>query len=221
MGVFDTIKALQDKVESAKSGGGRRFLALKSGQSCRIRFRQELAKDGRFYDDDRGVAHVVGVHAHPGNFRYKTVCTAEDPDFDFRCWGCEQVIKNNRWKARQHLLINVATMGLETESWESRILDQTFNQRHIIPSLLEYAGEYGTILSHDFKFSRTGAGMSDTNYTLIPLDQREEPKEVASLSLLELDNVYSRINYQEQVEFFAEAKQENSSGKLEDALRLS
>ena len=93
---------------------------------------------------------------------------------------------------------------LETEpgTWEPRIIDTTFNQRHIALLLIEYAKEFGTITDRYYKYSRTGSGPQDTNYTLIPLDQSPMPDSIKSMPLHDLNTVYMTLPYAKQEKFF-------------------
>jgi hypothetical protein len=78
------------------------------------------------------------------------------------------------------------------------VLDTTFNQRHIGLTLLEYAKEFGTITDRYYKYSRTGSGASDTNYSLIPLAVGEPNDQIKELALHDLGNVYMTLPYEKQ-----------------------
>ena len=86
-------------------------------------------------------------------------------------------------------------------AWEARILDTTFNQRHIGLMLMEYAKEFGTIVNQNFKYSRTGSGAQDTNYSLIPLGESEAEASIADLPYHQLDTVYMTLGYDKQKQF--------------------
>jgi hypothetical protein len=95
------------------------------------------------------------------------------------------------------LLINIV-VEVEPGVWEPRILDTTFNQRHVGLTLIEYAKEFGTIMDREYKYSRTGSSASDTNYSLIPLSVSEVPKGVADMPMHDLENVYMTLPYEKQ-----------------------
>jgi len=64
--------------------------------------------------------------------------------------------------------------------------------------LIEYAKEFGTITDRYYKYSRTGTGASDTNYSLIPLEKAEMPKTIEELPLHDLESMYLTLPYEKQ-----------------------
>ena len=203
--MFNSIKTLKDLESSAvpkqNSGSGvKKYFTIGSGESYKIRFRQELTEDAKFYNEEVGTAITIPVITSPINWKWKTASTASLPEFDYRCWASEQSNVDKRWKPKPHLIINIA---VETEpgNWEPRIIDTTFNQRHIGLILIEYAKEFGTITDRYYKYSRTGTGASDTNYSLIPLEVAEMPEVIKSLQMHQLDNVYTTLDYNKQQQF--------------------
>jgi hypothetical protein len=68
--------------------------------------------------------------------------------------------------------------------------------------LIEYAKEFGTITDRYYKYSRTGSGPQDTNYTLIPLDQSPMPDSIKGLQVHDLNTVYMTLPYAKQEKFF-------------------
>jgi len=212
MSVYSTIKDLQNTAAKENTGGsGRSFLTLKSGESFKIRFRQELAEDGKNFDEDLGTGLVVPVHVHPVDFKKKLACTLEDEKFDFKCWPHEQVAANPKWRDKKHFLINVAV--LENNEWSNKILDQTFSPKHVINTLIEYGVEYGSITDRDYKITRTGSSMNDTQYSLIPLGEGAAAVDIKALDLADLDTVYRKLPYDEQVEFFMSASEDKPAAK--------
>ena len=144
---------------------------------------------------------TIPVVTSPINWKWRAASTASLSDYNYRCWASEQITKDTRWKPKPHLLMNIA---VETSpgTWEPRILDTTFNQRHVGLILIEYAKEFGTITDRFFKISRTGSGAQDTNYTLIPLDQGSVPPSIVSLPMHDLNTVYMTLPYAKQEAFF-------------------
>lgn len=205
--MFKSVKTLAELEKSVVPTGGatksstKKYLTIGSGESVKIRFRQELTEDAKFYDESFGTAITVPVITSPINWKWRAASTAQLEKFGFRCWGSEQSVKDKAWRPKPHLIINVA---VETEpgSWESRIIDTTFNQRHIGAILIEYAKEFGTITDRYYKYSRQGSGASDTNYSLIPLDVSEMPQNLKDLPMHDLDNVYMTLPYEKQERFF-------------------
>jgi hypothetical protein len=198
---FTSVKTLKDleKQVSPTQGksGARKFFSLQSGDSFKIRFLQELTEDSANYDEKVGTGITIPVIVSPVNWKWKVASTASLEKFNYRCWGSEQAVHDKAWRAKPHLLINVA-VEVEPNKWEARVLDTTFNQRHIGLTLLEYAKEFGTITDRFYKYSRTGSGASDTNYSLIPLAVGEPNEQIKELTLHDLGNVYMTLPYEKQ-----------------------
>ena len=200
---FTSIKTLKDieKNIPQKSGGSgaKKFFNLQSGDTYKIRFRQELTEDSKNYDEEVGTGIIVPVITSPINWKWRCASTAQSAEHGYRCWASEQIGQDGRWKPKPHLLINIA---VEIDgTWEPRILDTTFNQRHIGLILMEYAKEFGSIVNQNFKYSRTGSGAQDTNYSLIPLGESEADASIADLQMHQLDNVYMTLSYDKQKQF--------------------
>ena len=201
---FTSIKTLKDieKNIPQKSGGGggaKKFFNLQSGDTYKIRFRQELTEDAKNFDEEAGTGIIVPVVTSPINWKWRCASTAQSAEHGYRCWASEQIGQDGRWKPKPHLLINIA---VEIDgTWEPRILDTTFNQRHIGLILMEYAKEFGSIVNQNFKYSRTGSGAQDTNYSLIPLGESEADASIADLQMHQLDNVYMTLGYDKQKQF--------------------
>lgn len=193
-----TLKDLEKQVTPAgKSSGAKKFFSLQSGDSFKIRFLQELTEDSANFNDKLGTGITVPVIVSPVNWKWKVASTATLEKYNYRCWGSEQSVHDKAWRSKPHLLINVA-VEIEPNKWEARVLDTTFNQRHIGLTLLEYAKEFGTITDRYYKYSRTGSGASDTNYSLIPLAVAEQNDQIKNLTLHDLNNVYMTLPYEKQ-----------------------
>lgn len=199
-----TLSELEKSVVPAQTGSKsstKKYLTIQAGESIKIRFRQELTEDAKYYDENFGTAITIPVVTSPINWKWKAASTAQLEKFNFRCWASEQIYKDKAWKAKPHLIINVA---VETEpgTWEPRIIDTTFNQRHIGSILIEYAKEFGSITDREYKYSRQGSGASDTNYSLIPLSVSEMPEDIKKLEMFELDKTYLTLPYEKQERFY-------------------
>jgi hypothetical protein len=196
-----TLKDLEKNIPSQSASGTKKFFTISSGETFKIRFRQELTEDSKNFDEQIGTAIPVPVVTSPINWKWRAASTSGLEKFNYRCWASEQVTKDGRWRPKAHLLMNVA---IETEpgTWEPRIIDTTFNQRHIGLILIEYAKEFGSITDRYYKYSRTGSGAQDTNYTLIPLDQSPMPDNIKSLPVHDLNSVYMTLPYAKQEAFF-------------------
>lgn len=204
MGAFKTLGELQTATKKKEKYDSEnripRYFTLKGGDAFRIRFRQEIAEDGKFFDDEVGAANVVPVHANPSDFKRTGVCTANDPEYGYKCWACEQISEDFRWKAKPHLIINVAVL-MEDESgkqvWQPRILDQKFSAQHVASDIVEFASMRGTVMDRDYMFKRVGEG-TDTQYKLLPLDAGDADPDIADLDLHDVETVYHANPYAEQ-----------------------
>lgn len=205
--MFKSIKSLTElekQVSQPASAGKtsvKKYLSISSGESFKIRFRQELTEDAKYYDEEVGTAINVPVVTSPINWKWRAASTAQLEKFGFRCWASEQIAKDKAWRPKPHLIINVA---VETEPgvWEPRIIDTTFNQRHIGMILIEYAKEFGSITDRYYKYSRQGSGASDTNYSLIPLDVADMPDAIKNLPMHDLETTYLTLPYEKQERFY-------------------
>jgi len=211
--MFQTLKTLQDIEKSIPKvggeGGGKKFFNLKSGETYKIRFRQELTEDSKNFNEEDGTGIIVPVVTSPINWKWRCASTAQMPEHSYRCWASEQIVQDGRWRPKPHLLINIA---VEMDGvWEARVLDTTFNQRHIGIMLTEYAKEFGTITNQVFKYSRTGSGAQDTNYSLIPLGPSDPDPAIASLPMHDLGNVYMVLGYDKQKSFLTTGELNNDS----------
>jgi hypothetical protein len=212
---FSSIKTLKDIESSIPSsgsssgGGGKKYFNIQSGDTYKIRFRQELTEDSTNYNEEAGTGIIVPVVTSPINWKWRCASTASMAEHSYRCWATEQIPQDGRWKPKPHLLINIA---VEIDGhWEPRILDTTFNQRHVGMMLMEYAKEFGTITNQTFKYGRTGSGAQDTNYSLIPLGPSDPDDSIASLTMHQLDNVYMVLGYEKQKQFLTTGDLNNDS----------
>lgn len=201
-----TLKDLEKNVPQQGKAGVKKFFSLQNGESYKIRFRQELTEDSKFFEESLGTAIIIPVVTSPVNWKWRVASTATLSAYNYRCWATEQVSMDSRWRPRPHLLVNVS---VEMDGvWEPRILDTTFNQRHIALIMMEYAKEFGTVTDRYYKYSRTGSGSSDTNYTLIPLGQSEMPAEILSSPMHDLEKTYMTIPYEKQKTYLTTGEME-------------
>lgn len=200
---FSSLKTLKDIEKNLPSSSGKssgkKFFNLESGDTYKIRFRQELTEDSSNFNEKDGTGIIVPVVTSPINWKWRCASTAQMAEHNYRCWASEQIHSDSRWKPRPHLLINIA---VEIDGvWEARVLDTTFNQRHIGLILMDYAKEFGTITDRYYKYSRKGTGAQDTNYTLIPLSIEEVGSDISDLPFHQLDNIYNVLGYDDQKAF--------------------
>jgi hypothetical protein len=200
------------KATQSKSGDGskRKFLSLKDKDSFRIRFLQELTEDSKNFNEERGTALLVAIHVNPLNFRLKLACTAESEEHGFRCWACEQVASDSKWRSQQKCIINVAVQR-DSGTWDVAVLEQGFGRSHIGNALVDNALEFGSIVDRTYRLSRSGSGFNDTMYSLLPLAESPESDDVKALDLFDFDGLYKQLPYEDQQEFFFPSEDKDPS----------
>src|SRR5690606_30515927 len=85
------------------------------------------------------------------------------------------------------------------------VLSQGNGPKSITPSLIEQAGEIGTISDKWFKIKRTGAGATDTSYLLTPLGQHD--LNVEDYDLFDLESALRQIPYDKQAAHYHEGEE--------------
>jgi hypothetical protein len=199
-GLKDLNKAL-DKPQSVSGEGSKaRWVKLEDGESIKIRFLQELDPDSPTYNDKCGLGFIAVEHTNPKDYRRKLLCTMEDQG---KCWGCEQHRKDYKagWKGRSRLYINVLVDDGKNDPYVA-ILSQGSSGKTVTPTLIEYAGEMGSITNLMWRIKRTGT-KTDTSYTIIPLAKDEEQFDSSSLELYKLEVTAVRdMKYADQESFF-------------------
>ena len=121
-----------------------------------------------------------------------------------KCYGCEQHRKDYKagWKGRSRLYINVLVDDGKEDPYVG-ILSQGSSGKTVTPTLIEYAGEMGSISNLMWRIKRTGT-KTDTSYTIIPLAKDETPFDSSALELFKLEETAVRdMPYTEQEAFFA------------------
>ena len=177
-----------------------RWVKLEDTESVKIRFLQELDPDSPSYNEKNGLGFVAVEHTNPEDYRRKALCSMEDQG---KCYGCEQHRKDYKkgWKGRSRLYINVLVDDGKEDPYVA-ILSQGSSGKTITPTLIEYAGEMGSISNLMWRIKRSGL-KTDTSYTIIPLAKDETPFDSTSLELYELEKVAVRdLPYTEQDAFF-------------------
>jgi hypothetical protein len=202
---IDRLKALKDKAEKAKgfAGDGESpFLSLKDGDKKKIRFLQELDESSESYDERRGRFEVIEEHTSPKDFKIAAKCTAES---EGRCWACEQTSNpeiGKKWKAKLRLYANVLVRGEGDQPDKVKILKQGFSDKGVGNDVINIIEEFEQLGDKDLKFGRTGSGMNDTSYTLMPLAPKPLTKAEQELELIPLDKFIKEIPYDEQPAYY-------------------
>jgi len=162
---------------------------------------QELDPDSPTYNEKAGLGFIAVEHTNPKDYRRKGLCIMEDQG---KCYGCEQHRKDYKagWKGRSRLYINVLVDDGKEDPYVA-ILSQGSSGKTITPTLIEYAGEMGSITNLMWRVKRSGT-KTDTSYTIIPLAKDEAPFDASALELFELETAAVRdMPYTEQEAFFA------------------
>jgi len=199
-GLKDLNKVMDKPQTSSGEGSKARWLKIDDLQSIKIRFLQELDPDSPQYNEKNGLGFIAVEHTNPKDYKRKALCTIDDQG---KCWGCEQHRKDYKagWKGRSRLYINVLVDDGKEEPYVA-ILSQGSSGKTITPTLIEYAGEMGSISNLMWRIKRTGT-KTDTSYTAIPLAKDEAPFDSSGLELYELEKVAVRdLPYTEQEAFF-------------------
>jgi len=204
MGLVKGLKDLNKVMDKPQSNGGEgskaRWVKLDDAESVKIRFLQELDPDSPHYNEKNGLGFIAVEHTNPKDYRRKALCTNDDQG---KCWGCDQHRKDYKagWKGRSRLYTNVLVDDGKEDPYVA-ILSQGSSGKTITPTLIEYAGEMGSISNLMWRIKRTGT-KTDTSYTIIPLAKDETAFDSSGLELYELETVAVRdLPYTEQEAFF-------------------
>jgi hypothetical protein len=201
MGIVRGLKNINAHVEAEEakfSGSGdaqkAKWFKLADKQAVKVVFLQELDEDSPNYSAKNGLGFIAVEHVNPENFRRKALCSIDD---EGACWACEQHSKDWKagWKQKSRLYINALIDDGVNEPYVV-VLSQGNGPKSITPSLIEQAGEIGTISDKYFKIKRSGAGLSDTSYLLTPLGAHD--LNVEDYELFDLDKVVRTVPYNEQ-----------------------
>ena len=156
--------------------------------------------DSPNYDQSRGCGFIALEHVNPKDYRKKALDTMESEGRD---WGNEQHRKDPKagWKARTRLYMNVLVDDGKEEPYVA-ILSQGTSGKTITPTLIEYAGEMGSITNLMWRIKRNGT-KTDTSYTIIPLAKDETPFDFSGIELFDLEKTAVRhVPYAEQEAFY-------------------
>jgi len=200
-GLKDLNKALDKPSYSESDSTKGRWVKLEDGESVKIRFLQELDPDSPSYNEKNGLGFIAVEHTNPKDYRRKALCTMEDQG---KCWGCEQHRKDFKagWKGRSRLYINVLVDDGKEDPYVA-ILSQGSSGKTVTPTLIEYAGEMGSITNLMWRIKRSGT-KTDTSYTIIPLAKDEAAFDYSLLELYALEiSAVRDLPYTEQEGFFS------------------
>jgi len=222
MGIVRGLKSINAHVdaEEAKFNGSgdsnpTKWFKLADKQAVKVLFLQELDEDSPNFSKKNDLGFLAVEHVNPKNWRRKAVCTIDD---EGACYGCEQHKKDWKagWKQKTRLYVNVLVDDGTNEPYVA-VLSQGNGPKSITPSLIEQAGEIGTITDKWFKIKRSGAGATDTSYLLTPLGAHD--KNVEDYELFDLEKALRQIPYDQQAAHYHDG--EDGSAGAEEAAEVA
>lgn len=180
----------QDKAREARanrSGDDRKsvWLSLKDGESVKVRPLQELDSESENYSEKNGLGFIAVEHSNPKNYRRKGLCTMAE---EGSCFGCEKHKEDYKagWGQKSRLYLNVLVDNGKDEPFVA-ILSQGNGPKSVTPTIIEYAGETGSITNRWWKITRKGAGLSDTSYNIMAYDVKKDDFKPEDYEVFDLD----------------------------------
>lgn len=210
---FKGLADIKKKAAAANSGGGdgeSPFLSLKDGDKVAIRFLQEFEDDSQYYDERRGLVKVLMEHSNPKDFKQTMTCTAES---EGRCWACEQTTLpdiGKKWKAKMRFYANVLVRNPDGED-KVKILKRGFSDKDIGMKLVNIAEEFEGLGGMDVSYMRSGSGLNDTSYDVIPKAPKKLTKAESELELIDISKFAKEVPYDQQAAFFAGEETESDA----------
>lgn len=200
MGIVKGLKNINAHVDaeeakySGNDGEKAKWFKLADKQAVKVLFLQELDPDSPNYSQKNDLGFLAIEHVNPKNWRRKAVCSIDD---EGACFGCEQHKKDWKagWKQKTRLYVNVLIDDGTNEPYVA-VLSQGNGPKSVTPTLIEYAGEDGTITDKWFKIKRTGSGATDTSYSLMASSKSET--NVEDFELFDLEKVLRQVPYAQQ-----------------------
>lgn len=217
MAIKRGLKAIQEHIdaEEAKYAGNdgpkTQWFKLADKQSVKVVFLQELDPDSENFSQKNDLGFLAVEHANPKNYRRKALCSIDDEGV---CFGCEQHKKDWKagWKQKTRLYINVLVDDGQNEPYTA-VLSQGNGPKSVTPVLIEEAGDVGTITDKYFTIKRSGAGATDTSYTIRA--GKAHDLNVEDYELFDLEKVTRNIPYDEQKAHYLDG--EDAAVAAEDA----
>lgn len=201
---LSNIKKYNDEVEARREAAADRpqltWFKIDDKQSFKIRPLQELDEDSPNFSAKNGIGFLAVEHSNPKNYRRKALCSIDEQG---QCLGCERHREDFKagWKQKSRLYLNVLVDEGNGKDLYVAILSQGNGPKSVTPTLLEYAAENGTITNRWWKLSRTGKTQTDTSYTLIAYDPKDDVDPEA-YEVFDLDNAVRDIPYEDQADFY-------------------
>lgn len=201
MGIVKGLKNINAHVDAEEAkfagrgsdGPKTEWFKLADKQAVKVVFLQELDEDAKNFSKKNGLGFLAVEHANPKDFKRKALCSIDE---EGACWACEQHAKDWKagWKQKTRLYINALVDNGKDEPFVV-VLSQGNGPKSITPSLIEYAG-VGSITDKWYKIKRNGAGLSDTSYLMLPMEEHDV--NVEDYELFDLDKVVRTVPYAQQ-----------------------
>lgn len=199
MGIVRGLKQINDFNDEAaarKEAANRpstEWFKVEPNKTVEVAFLQELDPDSPRYSAKNDLGFLAVEHVNPDNFRRKAVCTMDD---EGNCFGCEKHKEDWKagWKQKTRLYINVLVKEEGKDPYVA-VMSQSTSGQSITPTLIEYAGDDGTITEKWFAIKRTGE-KTETSYSL--RQKKEHGLDVESYELFDLENVVRQVPYAQQ-----------------------
>lgn len=209
------INAHVDAEEAKFNGGGNavKWFKLADKQAVKVVFLQELDPDAENYSQKNDLGFLAVEHSNPKNYRNKALCSFDE---EGACYGCEQHKKDWKagWKQKTRLYINVLVDDGSGDPYVA-LLSQGNGPKSITPTLIEYAGDDNTITDKWFTIKRSGAGATDTSYTLRA--GKAHDLNVEDYELIDLEKATRQIPYAEQAAHYLNGEEVDAAGASEAA----
>lgn len=217
MGIVKGLKSINDYNDAQEAKKKERdrpktvWFKIDDKQSVDVIFLQELDEDSPNYSAKNGLGFLAVEHTNPSDFKRKAICTMDD---EGHCYGCERHREDYTlgWKQKTKLYINVLVKDGTNEPYVA-VLSATTSGQAITPTLIEYAGDDGTITDKWFSIKRNGE-KTETSYTLRA--KKEHGLNVEDYDLFDLEQVVRQIPYEQQEAHYLDgqvvAKSDSSDG---------
>lgn len=213
MGIVRGLKSINAHIDaeeakfSGSDGPSTKWFKLADKQAVKVVFLQELDPDSENFSQKNDLGFLAIEHVNPENWRKKAVCSIDD---DGACYGCEQHKKDWKagWKQKTRLYINVLVDDGNGDPYVA-VLSQGNGPKSITPTLIEYAGDDGTITDKTFTIKRSGAGATDTSYTLRA--GKDHGLDVESYELFDLEKVLRQVPYAQQEAHYRDGQEADAA----------
>lgn len=181
------------------------WLSLEAGQSAKVRILQEFDAESPNFSATNDVAIMTVEHQAPGpdGWKRKALCTDDEGE----CYPCEQRAAGDweNWKRGAARVYFNVVVNPDTDDEKVVVVSQGTGAKSITPTLMEYAGDTGSITNRVWKVTRNGKG-TDTSYNIIGYDPKVFDKSVEEYELHDLNKAVRSVPYEEQEAYYGSVK---------------